>query len=445
MRRLAAERRWFEYLAYTDELTGVCNRRGLQRDLAQRLESPGPGCSFAVVDVDAFNSINTIHGRSVGDEILRQVARILEGCQPQGAVLDDLQIARLGGDEFAIVTNDVDTLLDWALGVLGATRSMDWTVAGTNLDVTVSIGLVVDRTRDIWAASTDALRIAKQQGGDQLVIHDDISPPMVAHMADRNWSSELRAALRDSDLVLHAQPIVELNKLDAPANWFEVLVRYRSPSGVLVSPDIFLPVADRVGLLGDVDMWVVSRAVEWLARNRDGTRLAVNVSPQFFSLPRALWHLGRCLDETGVDPSRLCLEITEGAAIADLARCQKVIAQMRRWGCSVAIDDFGSGWTSLPVARDLGVDILKIDGAWVRQCVRDQLSNAVVTSIVEVASILNADVVAEWVEDRETLDYLSWLGVRFAQGFLLGMPGPLDDCTSQAARCDSGRNVVRDR
>lgn len=407
----------------------LLDRRGFEDIVSRRLTEvfsldgdEDRGLSIAIGDVDNLRSINETYGHEAGDLVIEGVGRLIRELAP----CDLCHAAQLSGDEFGLLAPDRETLTRWVLSVLGGVRSSEWRSRSTPMPVSISFGVTFDTETATWDAADTALRIAKDQGGDQMVVHDDASPKIVALIGDRSWAESITAALEEDRFVLYGQPIVHTSQPQSAPVWFEMLLRYRSRAGVVAAPDSFLPSARRFGLMGQIDSWTTERAISWLGGTPPQTRAAVNVAGSFLASPRSLTHIGHALANHSVDPSRLCIEITETTAIEDFRRTRDVIRTLRGWGCSVAIDDFGNGWTSLPLVRDLEVDLLKIDGRWVRSALVDDLSNAVVTAIVEAASIIGAKVVGEWVEDAATIEFLHLLGVDFAQGYLTGVPAPLD-------------------
>lgn len=418
--QLEAARQELASIASSDHLTSLLNRRGFEDAMSVLDNEHGELC-VALLDIDRFKAINDTYGHRCGDEVLCDLAMILI----ETVEATEIVVARLGGDEFALLGPDVSSVSRSALAVLSAVRERQWEHGHARLDVSVSIGASSTNHGDVWGYADEALFLAKAQGRDQLVVYDPDDPRLIELRSDRQWAAVVRQAMDDDDLVLFGQPIVHSNRIDAPPAYYEMLLRYRSPEGSIVSPARLLGAAERFGLSEQLDLWVTQKVIEWLAGQPDDIHATVNVTAHFVDSSRALGHLANMLQECRVKPSRLCIEITESTAIADMERCKEFVRTAHRWGCKIAIDDFGNGWTALPLVRDLDVDVLKIDGSWVKNVTSDNLSCSVVVAIVEAARIIGVDVVAEWVEDEATVKFLQELGVQYLQGFLTGVPAPL--------------------
>jgi len=409
-------------LVRTDHLTSLANRRGFEDELEAKSKD-GP-IAIALLDLDGFKSINDTYGHIAGDAVLKQIAAVLEEQMPD----DRCFVGRLGGDEFGLLGPDLRTVTDWGLCILDRVRSTSWHSITGEHRVAASIGAAPQHdSTDLWGMADEALFVAKSAGGNRMVVHDQFDKRFQTLRSDRVWAEKIRAAMTDDSFTLVGQPIVPADELSAGPLFFEMLLRYREKDGVIVGPAGFLEVAETFRLSEDVDRWVVSRTVAWLADQDPTIRAAANITGHFVESPRALPILAEALEESGIDPRRLCLEITESIAIADVKRCADMVRTARSWGCSVAIDDFGRGWSSLPLVRDLSIDLLKIDGEWVCNVKDDALARSVVTSIVEAAEIVGVSVVAEWVEDQPTADFLIDLGVPFLQGYFVGRPAPLGE------------------
>ncbi len=412
-------------LARTDGLTGLLNRRGFEEAVGRfgkRKKLVG-----AILDIDRFKILNDTHGHPCGDTILRKLAQIVSA----ESMSRNLTASRLGGDEFMVIGEHVDDVHDAMLAILQKVRSERWVYGLTVLDVTVSIGMAESARDQTWALADEALYLAKAEGRDQLIVYADDDPRVQANRLDRYWADEVHRAISSDAFLLFAQPIIDLAKVGEPSPaYYEVLLRRRMPNGQPASPSRLLGAAERFGLSERLDTWVLQSTLSWLVNQESKPNIAINVGAPFVGSVRALANLEKMMVRTGADPSQLCFEITETMGIEDLDRTVSFVRTIQRWGCKVAIDDFGSGWTSLPLVQDLGVDILKIDGSWIKKASTDLLACSVVNSTVEAARILGVDVVAEWVEDRQTLDFVTSLGIRYVQGFLFGMPHPLHEITA---------------
>lgn len=422
--QLETARRNLDRLAHTDHLTGLMNRRGFDELIRSTLSASDDPVSVALIDVDRFKAINDTHGHGCGDNILCTLADVMRESADDQAIT----VARLGGDEFAVLGTDAQQVQHYLLGLLGSTRAQQWRNGAARLDVSLSIGMAQADSRDVWGLADEALFVAKAQGRDQLVVYDPDDPNLIELHSDRRWAAILNEAMESDTLCLFGQPIVRTASPEGSPAYYEMLLRYCAPDGTIQSPAQLLAAAERFGLCERLDLWVVEKVIAWLAERPDELHATVNVTAHFVHSKRALSNLAAILDRHQVKPSRLCIEITETIAINDMDQCHEFVRTAHRWGCRIAIDDFGSGWTALPMVRDLGVDVLKIDGSWVQKSTSDQLACSVVSAVVEAANIIGVEVVAEWVETTETLAFMRELGVSCVQGFLTGVPRPLDEC-----------------
>jgi diguanylate cyclase (GGDEF)-like protein len=426
-RRIARQLERIRHQALHDELTGLPNRLRFTAGVAEAVEEASEGrLKFAVLllDIDRFKDVNDALGHDVGDELLADIGERLEQALPQNALL-----ARLGGDEFGVVLLDAeesDAL--WAAERVRTSLAETVYVGDLPLAVEGSVGLVlcpedgadVDtllRRADIamYAAKERRLGVARYDES-----FDTTSAERIALMA------ELGAALDEGQLELWYQPQASLQ--DGSIVGAEALVRWNHPTRGLVPPGAFVPYAERTGLGRRLSRFVVEEAVRQLACWRDDSdappRVAVNLSMVDLldlTLPD---EVERLLDEAGVAPDRLELEITEGVIMADPVRVGEVLERLREVGVKLAIDDFGTGYSSLAYLKKLPVDVLKIDRSFVSNLTEESRDAAVVHSAVELAHSLGLGVVAEGVEDAATYEALRRLGCDFVQGYHIARPVP---------------------
>jgi EAL domain-containing protein (putative c-di-GMP-specific phosphodiesterase class I)/PAS domain-containing protein len=255
-----------------------------------------------------------------------------------------------------------------------------------------------------------------------------------SHRTPLAWSERIRTALEQDLLVVHRQPIVDLSERDGAR--YELLVRMAGEDDELVSPRAFLPAAERFGLVGDIDSWMVRRAVDLIDAERSAGRsvvLEVNVSARSIDEPDFPMAIEWALEEASIDPGSLVLELTETAAIANMEQARRFATRIREMGCEFALDDFGAGFGSFYYLKHLPVDYLKIDGEFVRGLPQSPIDQRMVKAMVEIARSLDLRTIAEYVETAETLDLLTEYGVDFAQGYHLGRPAPTAEEIGQAA------------
>jgi EAL domain-containing protein (putative c-di-GMP-specific phosphodiesterase class I) len=271
-----------------------------------------------------------------------------------------------------------------------------------------------------------AMYEAKERGKDRAAVFDPGGDRRQQATAGLSWAERIRSGLQEGRFLLHAQPIVDLSEPDGRRR-FELLIRLRSESGELVSPGVFLPVAERFDLIRDIDRWVLRRAARLLGEmrdRRDDSMLSVNLSARSIDI-EMLDLLRGALDRSNGDPRNLTVEITETAAIADLERAKAFAGGLATMGCRLALDDFGSGFSSFHYLKHLDFDEIKIDGEYVHDLATSETHQLMVRSLVDIAHGLGKEVTAEFVADDRAVELLAGYGVRWGQGFHLGRPAPL--------------------
>lgn len=427
-------------LSYRDALTGLPDRRRLEGDLADTVEQSirlARGAALLLIDLDNFKYFNERQGHARGDELLCALARAMRLRLRRSDVL-----ARLGGDEFAVVLQDGDLEDARALAesLLVTIRGVSPSSAGAALaGATASIGVALIDPRaprcadQLLVDAGSALDAAKAAGRACVAVGDGCE--VIA--SDRHeallWTQRIRSALAEDGFVLYAQPIRELTS--GVVTRYEILLRMIGPSGEHVAPGDFLPTAERFGLVRAIDCWVVRAASALIAeRQRHGERLElqVNLSGASVNDPGLLSAVECELERTGIDPACLIFEITETAAIADVAVARSFAERLRGLGCRLALDDFGAGFGGFLYLKHLPFDTLKIDGEFVAALSESACDQAMVRAISQVAGELSTDTVAECVGDERTCDLLRSFGVGYAQGFGVGHPRPVYETWPQS-------------
>lgn len=423
------ERKRFEeelvHLATRDPLTGLFNRRQFEDELsgrlaqARRTEEPG---TILWLDLDSFKEVNDTLGHRAGDELLVQITRLIGDEVRTGSIM-----ARLGGDEFAILFPHARAheAAMAATRILNRLRVSRFAVADRMLTATASIGIVQYpdhgvTPEELLSRADLAMYRAKDAGRNRFCIFEpteEWSDELAAHF---DWGLEIANALRDDRFTAHAQPIIDLatNTIDR----YELLIRMIDSKGEIVMPGIFLPVAERSGSIVDIDRWMVRHAISLLALAGDDIRVDVNLSGHAFGNLEILDIVRDELDVAGIAPSRLGFEITETSAVIDMAKARAFVEGVKRLGCRVALDDFGSGFSSFYYLRNIPIDSLKIDGAFIRDLADNPGDQHVVRAIVELAAGFGIETTAEFVESAEVLDLLRTFGVHYAQGYYIGRP-----------------------
>jgi diguanylate cyclase (GGDEF)-like protein/PAS domain S-box-containing protein len=430
--RRALEER-LQYLAAHDSLTGLLNRRELERLLRESLKGEGTRrfSHLLSLDLDQFKQVNDLCGHSAGDQLLRQLSSHLRHHLPRHA-----ELARIGGDEFAVLLREINTdvAMEHAETLRHCVEQFVFSWQGRPFRVQVSIGLlelgsgVSDwETALNWADS--ASQLAKHLGRNRVQQFNPDDGVLLEHQRQLQWITRLREAIDLGHFELFYQPVMALQSSDDGLR-YEVLLRYHDPhSGEWISPGQFLGAAERYGFLGAIDRWVVMRLLQWLADNpRHVQQLAqVNFNLTASSLLNAHFHemLHGELLRHNLPAHKLCIEVTEMVALGELGVSAQWIKQLRSLGLKVALDDFGSGFASYAYLRHLPLDIVKIDGSFIRGIESDPINQAMVGSMQQIASQLGLSTVAEFVESPQTLECVRKLGLDYAQGYCIGHPQPL--------------------
>lgn len=422
-------------LVERDALTGLSNRAALARAIGQRLAQSGDGASVAVllyIDVANFSLVNDTCGHAAGDTLLQQIARRLERHVGPGEML-----ARVGNDEFALLLQRRDAAAGCAVAeaVLADFRAFSFPWGERRIRTGVNIGVEVidgrsDSDIDILVAAAASCAKAKGMGRNRMHFGGTGVRAGRGDGLDA-WVPKISAALEENRLRLLFQPIIDLRAgTESAVRYCEALVRMVGPDGELISPQGFIPAAERYGLIEDVDRWVVAEAVrvlQGLPRGQhDDFRLSVNLSGATISDESSADYILDLLGRSGVDPRSLQFEITETAAIRQFDRALNLIHRLRASGCYFALDDFGSGLSSLRYLQEIPVDYLKIDGAFIRKMELSDVEYTMVSTINHLAHIMGIATIAESVENALQLSMLRDLGVDYAQGFFIAMPQSLD-------------------
>lgn len=424
--------------ALTDELTGLANRRFLTRSLERYFarvaadEQDETSLAFLFVDLDRFKEINDSFGHPAGDALLRQVSDRLTAALRR----DDL-LVRFGGDEFAVLLTGSDAEHAREVATrLTETLQEPFALDAVHVQVGASIGIAIspldatDAAGLIWCADTAMYRakIGHQPYATYRSEIDDEGDTM--RLAD-----ELAHAISDGGLALHYQPQLDLRTGDILG--VEALIRWHHPRLGLLPPDRFLPLAEQAGLILDLTRWVLDEAcrqcAQWHAQNT-ALSVAVNISPSNLVDPDFVAIVDRTLTRHSLPPSAIVLEITETGVIEDLERAGSVIALLRQQGLTVSIDDFGAGATSLVYLRNLAVRELKLDRSFLAGITGDDQERTVelIRQTIELGHAMGLRIVAEGIEDTETLSLLGTMGCDYAQGYFISRPKPAEDFSFRA-------------
>ncbi len=413
--------------ALHDPLTKLLNRRGLFDALQPALQHAGAQkqpLTLMFIDLDDFKLVNDIGGHRAGDEVLQAVAAALSNQLRRGEL-----VARLGGDEFAVMCPGLDTedAVAVAVRLVEAVAAVRYTTPEHTLRLGCSIGLATFpqdalAQDDLIACADTAMYQAKQSGKNGWARYLADPGRALAETSRVDWNARIHSALQEERLVLHFQPVYRA--ADMQMSHHEALLRMvdEADAGRLISPDSFIGHAERSGKILLIDRWVFQACVERLAATGPAVCIAANLSARSLEDASFPGFLRELLQRHDVDPRRLHIELTETSAISDPLAARQMVAALGALGCAVHLDDFGSGFSSFAQLKLLDVDVVKIDGSFIRDLAADTSNRLFVAAMIEIAHNLHKQTVAEHVEDAATLEILRGLGIDMVQGYHLGRP-----------------------
>ena len=433
-RKLAEQLSW---QASHDSLTGLINRLEFEVKLARILEADDPSHhAMLYIDLDQFKVVNDTSGHIAGDELLKQLSALFQKHKRESDVL-----ARLGGDEFGMILENcpVDRAIIIGEGILSDLGQFRFLWMGKVFTTGASIGLVPfsnasnDTISSLMSAADVACYAAKDAGRNRIHVYQSDDDSLVQRQGEMQWVSQIEYALEHEKFELYCQPIVSTSSRTARPVHYEILVRMYGSDGELVLPMSFLPAAERYNLMPEIDRWVFLKVMEQLRLSKLDKEIviAINLSGKSLSDDKFLDFVVHTFEDNPTLVRQICFEITETAAITNLNRVTRFIAALQRLGCQFSLDDFGSGLSSFNYLKNLEVDFLKIDGAFIRDITRDPVDKSMVESINQIGHVMSIKTIAEYVENQETLEVLRDIGVDYAQGYYFSMPFPFANLTSQ--------------
>ncbi|TFG48838.1 MAG: EAL domain-containing protein, partial [Gemmatimonadales bacterium] len=445
--------RQLAHQASHDFLTGLVNRQEFERRVGRLLErarNDGSTHALCFLDLDQFKVVNDTCGHIAGDELLRQLAVTLAGTIRRRDTL-----SRLGGDEFGILLEHCPPAeaKRLAAACLEAVQQTRFVWEGQPFVVAGSIGVVSitaesENLAVILRDADAACYAAKERGRNRVYHYAPDDAVMVIRQGEMQWVSRISSALQEDRFQLFGQAIVPLIPRKRERSRIEVLIRLVERDGTLIAPGAFIPAAERYSLMTAVDRWVVRNVIESFARGApasDRPIFSINLSGMSLGDPTMLTFVREQLEQSGVPPETLCFEVTETAAIANLAQATHFMRELKALGCWFALDDFGSGMSSFGYLQSLPVDALKIAGAFLREIERDPVEYAMVEAINHVGHVMRLKTVAEGVESLESLETLRRLGVDYVQGFAISEPLPLAEIASINTPLPLTREAERQR
>lgn len=421
------------YLATHDALTGLVNRREFERQLGQALmhvKNNQDQCVLLYLDLDQFKIVNDTCGHIAGDALLRQVTSSVMALLNPNDIL-----GRLGGDEFGVLLCSCCEVEGVARAerMARSMREFRFAYAERVFSLGASIGVVViapshPDVTGLLSAADKACYAAKEAGRSRVHVFREDDEHIVRQTGQMQWVARLRDAADNNRFALYLQRIHPLSAKPTQAEAYEVLLRLHEADGTVVTPDRFVPAAERYGMIDMIDRWVVLAVVELIrtlpAQGRHVDWLSVNLSGHSMSDEGFRRFVTETLDAVPGAARRICFELTETAAVSNLGRAITFMWELKRRGCRFALDDFGTGMASFGYLRQLPVDVLKIDGVFVQNLRHDPIAAAMVKAITEVSHAMGLETIAEGVADQVTYEKLRALGVDYVQGHSLSVPEP---------------------
>jgi diguanylate cyclase (GGDEF)-like protein/PAS domain S-box-containing protein len=428
-------RRALAYQASHDALTGLINRREFENRLNDALTMARAGDDMSHVllylDLDQFKLVNDTCGHQAGDQLLKQITSLL-----QTRVRGTDTIARLGGDEFAILLKDctAERAARIADDIRQAIRDFRFVWQDGTLNVGVSIGIVeIERDSEslasVMSAADVACYAAKDSGRNRVHMYQHGAAPQ--RHREMQWISRLTRACDENRLELYFQSIVPIGDTADRRGHYELLLRLRDEDGRLVQPAEFIPAAERYNLMPAIDRWVVRQALGVLAHYADERdcppyTVSINLSGTSLNDDRFLEFLINELQAHDLSPGAVCFEITETAAVSNLANVVHFMSELKTRGCLFSLDDFGSGLSSFMYLKNLPVDFLKIDGQFIQNVTKDPVDRSMVEAIAQIGRVMGIRTVAERVDSEEVFRSLADIGIQYAQGYLIAPPEPAE-------------------
>jgi len=424
-------RRKLSYEGSHDRLTRFLNRGAFEQrfeNLVTEDYSSTPQHVLAYLDVDQFRIVNEIGGNTAGDVLLRQVGSIIKMHVRKSDIL-----SRLGGDEFGLIMPffEIDKAMEVMQQILIGIQQTGFEWEDKQYEVTASIGAMAfgqmnDEYPEFYSKVTTACSLAKKNGGNQYHSIGENDEKVMAQQVSMDWVAGIMKGFSEDRFCLYVQPIISMEESDEGAH-YEILIRYRSPDGTIISPNDFLPSAERYNLIEKIDTWVVKNVVQWLEDHPDQEIMfSVNLSGRSIGSQTFHKFLQEILQKSSINKSTLCFEITETSVVENVEKSVEFINSIKRLGAKFSLDDFGTGLSSFSYLKRFPVDYLKIDGEFVRDIIENDTSFVFVRSMTEVGHSLDMKVIAEFVESDTMFSRLREANIDYIQGYYVGRPVPIE-------------------
>lgn len=414
-------------IAYFDQLTGLPNWKGFAQSITSRIQNH-PDVPFTLIDldVDDFKNINDFHGYTIGDKLLVELAQLLKQQMHSGELLSNL-----GGDGFGLLIESIDkTVIQNRINGLYAALNRIKVIDDTQIDVEVSLGITQYPTDNtdfdgLMHNADEAMNAAKHQGKNTFVFYTKALHQ--SHLGNIAFTNKLRKAVEKDELSMMYQPIYRLS--DDKMVSMEALVRWTQDGKHPISPDVFIPMAESTGLITNIELWVFEavfkQTVAWRKTKRTHCPIAINLSSKGIINEDFINNVIVLMDEYGILPGEIEIEITETSLIEQPENALKNLARLRQQGMVILLDDFGKGYSSMTYLVTLPIDLIKLDKEFTQKIHSSSRIDAVISAIIELAHALNLKVIAEGIEYENQKAYLTHLGADFGQGYLMKRPiGP---------------------
>ena len=435
--------RQLSYQASHDMLTGLYNRRKFEEylgDILNAVEEEDREHSLCYLDLDQFKIVNDTCGHIAGDELLRQLPALLNNALRSGDV-----VARLGGDEFGILLQNCNTQQARIIAdkIRQQIKNFRFAWEDRTFTIGVSIGVVginADNSEmsRVLSAADMACYAAKDSGRNRVHVYEQSDELASNRYGESHWTARITHALEHNRFRLYRQPIVGIGADGDGEEHFEVLVRMIDENGSIIPPSAFIPAAERYNLMAGVDRWVIREVFRMVADNDPadpilgtGKVISINLSAESLNRDDLVEFIVEQKRKLGITLENICFEISEAVAISNLSKVAAFITHMKKYDCTFALDDFGSGLSSFAYLKTLPVNYLKIEGSFIKDVSRDPIDRAMVVSIQQMGVEMRLNVIAEWVEDEATLNVLREIGVDFVQGYHFGRPEAIENAYPQ--------------
>ena len=438
--QLLSEKELAQWQANHDALTGLVNRREFEHQLSQILSrEETTDHTLLYLDLDRFKIVNDTCGHSAGDELLRQISKVLAAQVRSGDTL-----ARLGGDEFAIILYrcSQQNAVVLAQRILSSVQKFCFLWHERSFTIGVSIGVLSfkspeDTLTSVLKAADAACYSAKNLGRNQIYVMENKEQELAQQSQEMNWLAKIHQALDSDRFLLFYQTIQPLQTDSSDLEHYEVLLRMEGENGQIISPMAFIPIAERYQLMNRIDRWVIRTlfATQGSHYRKQGricqskgqavnSLYTINLSGETLNDVNFVQFVKEQLERHRIPPQLICFEITETVAISNLSQAKLMISQLHELGCRFALDDFGSGMSSFGYLKSLPIDFLKIDGIFIRELLDDPINSAIIKSFHQVAQVMRIATIAEFVDSEDKLVQLQSLGIDYAQGYWIAKPQP---------------------